>query len=214
MKEIEAFYHSQYDFNATIHNRFIEEMYELEKDNEYAGNTKDFSVEALRKRYYAEHCFNLIRQKEGTFICYDRENIAAGYEKMDLYEKNTATMFAVKKGKASSTLCYAVDQSLTALKMYKQDKTPDWPEIKNVGLWFILEIKTPLHTDEQYKVDLSSLNMLMLKNRLDHWKKEVRLAGFKRVYPELCVNSKLAQNRARIILGRKTAVRDSALAAS
>ena len=34
------------------------------------------------------------------------------------------------------------------------------------------------------------------------------------VYPELCVNSKLAQNRARIILGRKTAVRDSALAAS
>lgn len=35
-----------------------------------------------------------------------------------------------------------------------------------------------------------------------------------RVYPELCVNSKLAQNRARIILGRKTAVRDSALAAS
>lgn len=38
--------------------------------------------------------------------------------------------------------------------------------------------------------------------------------GFKWVYPELCVNSKLAQNRARIILGRKTAVRDSALAAS
>lgn len=28
------------------------------------------------------------------------------------------------------------------------------------------------------KVDLTDLNMLMLKNRIDQWKKEVRLAGY------------------------------------
>lgn len=47
-----------------------------------------------------------------------------------------------------------------------------------------------------------------------HKLRELGFNGQLGVYPELCVNSKLAQNRARIILGRKTAVRDSALAAS
>ena len=51
------------------------------------------------------------------------------------------------------------------------------PPISRVGLWFILEKKKHLtiHGD---KVDLTSLDMLMLKNRIDQWKKEVRLAGY------------------------------------
>lgn len=51
------------------------------------------------------------------------------------------------------------------------------PPISRVGLWFILEKKKPL-TIYGDKVDLTSLDMLMLKNRIDQWKKEVRLAGY------------------------------------
>ena len=97
---------------------------------------------------------------------------------MDLYEKATATMFAVKKGKSSSDLCYAIDQSLTALKKHKHGEIIDMPPISNVGLWFILERTEHLPTTADNKVDLSSLDMLMLKNRIDQWKKEVRLAGY------------------------------------
>ena len=35
---------------------------------------------------------------------------------MDLYEIESKTMFAVKIGKSSGDLCYAIDQSITALK--------------------------------------------------------------------------------------------------
>ena len=55
------------------------------------------------------------------------------------------------------------------------------PPISRVGLWFILEKKKHLtiHGD---KVDLTSLDMLMLKNRIDQWKKEVRLAAIRRLF--------------------------------
>ena len=96
---------------------------------------------------------------------------------MDLFEKETNTMFAVKFGKSSSDLCYAIDQSLTSLKKYKHGEIPDMPSISRVGLWFVLEKKEHL-AEVNNKVDLTDLNMLMLKNRIDQWKKEVRLAGY------------------------------------
>ena len=96
---------------------------------------------------------------------------------MDLYEIESKTMFAVKIGKSSGDLCYAIDQSITALKKYKHKEITDMPPISRVGLWFILEKKKHL-TIHGYKVDLTSLDILMLKNRIDQWKKEVRLAGY------------------------------------
>lgn len=180
VKEIKAMYNVEYDFNDTIHNQFVDSKYEVEKDEgKYVGKTVNNIKEALKRKYYAERCFNLLREQEGSFSNYDRVGTTAGFEKMDLYETDTATMFAVKKGKSSSDLCYAVDQSLTALKKYKHGEIPDMPPINNVGLWFILERAGHLLTDAQNEVDLSSLDMLMLKNRIDQWKKEVRLAGYK-----------------------------------
>lgn len=177
VREINAIYKAEYDFNDTIHHQFIDEMFEIEKSNkEYLGKSEESIKESLKRKYYVERCFNLLREKEDSFINFDRKNTAV-YEKMDLYEKDTLTMFAVKKGKASSDLCYAIDQSLTSLKKYKHGEIPDMPPIRNVGLWFLLERTDHLPTDEDNKVDLSSLEMLMLKNRIDQWKKEVRLAG-------------------------------------
>lgn len=178
--EINVLYKEEYDFNEQIHNQFIEEKYHLEKDDrKYSGKTKEQIINALKRKYYAERCFNLLREQEGTFSNHDRVGTSEGYEKMDLYEKATATMFAVKKGKSSSDLCYAIDQSLTALKKHKHGEIIDMPPISNVGLWFILERTEHLPTTEDNKVDLSSLDMLMLKNHIDQWKKEVRLAGYK-----------------------------------
>lgn len=179
INEINVLYKEEYDFNEQIHNQFIEEKYYLEKDDrKYSGKTKNQITNALKHKYYAERCFNLLREQEGTFSNHDRVGTSEGYEKMDLYEKATATMFAVKKGKSSSDLCYAIDQSLTALKKHKHGEIIDMPPISNVGLWFILERTEHLPTTADNKVDLSSLDMLMLKNRIDQWKKEVRLAGY------------------------------------
>lgn len=179
ISEITVLYKREYDFNKQIHEQFINEKYVLEKDDrKYINMTKDKIKESLKRKYYAERCFNLIREKEGTFSNYDRTETSGGFEKMDLYEKSTATMFAVKKGKSSSDLCYAIDQSLTALKKYKHGEIIDMPSISNVGLWFILERKEHLPVTTDNKVDLCALDMLMLKNRIDQWKKEVRLAGY------------------------------------
>lgn len=178
ISEIDASYNDKFDFNDLIHNRFINDKYEVEKnDEEYEGKSEDYIKDKLKKKYYAERCYNLIREKDGNFKCYDREDTSSGFEKMDLYEIESKTMFAVKIGKSSGDLCYAIDQSITALKKYKHKEILDMPPISRVGLWFILEKKKPL-TIYGDKVDLTSLNMLMLKNRIDQWKKEVRLAGY------------------------------------
>lgn len=179
VREIKAIYNDKFDFDDTVHNQFIDEKFESEKSEEkYIGMTEENIKKSLKRQYYAERCFNLLREQEGGFVNHDRIDTSLGFEKMDLYEVDTATMFAVKKGKASSDLCYVIDQSLTSLKKYKHGEIPDMPQIRNVGIWLILERNEHLSSDTNNNVDLSSLDMLMLKNRLDQWKKEVRLSGY------------------------------------
>jgi len=176
---IKTIYKEKYDFKENVHNLYIEKILKREgKNDKYKGKSEQEIKKSLKKQYYAELCFNLIRADEGEFECYDRD-IIKGIEKMDLYEKQTKTMFAVKKGRASSELCYAIDQSLTSLKMYKHGQIEDMPDVENVGLWFILERKEHLTMKNENEVNLCELDMLMLKNRIDQWKKEVMLSGLK-----------------------------------
>ena len=124
-----------------------------------------------------EPIFSRLKQKNG-FQNYDRDDVTIGgykIEAMDLYKDEM--MCAVKIGNASSKLCYAVDQSLTALKLYKKGKLPNIPKISTAVLWFVLEKQTHIE-DADGHPQLNRLDMLMLKNRLDQWKKEVRLQGF------------------------------------
>ena len=92
-----------------------------------------------------------------------------------LYKEET--MFAVKIGGTSGKLCYAVDQSLEALKLYKHNQLNNMPVIKSVAIWFVLDRSRHIE-NEDGKPDINRLDMLMLKNRLDQWKKEVRLQGY------------------------------------
>ena len=119
-----------------------------------------------------------MRENDG-FENHDRRDKKVGkytVEQMDLYKDGK--MFAVKIGNSSSKLCYAVDQSLTSIKLYKKGLLTFNHKIDTVGLWFVLE--NHKHIEDSYgKPKVNSLNLIMLKNRIDQWKKEVRLQGFK-----------------------------------
>lgn len=177
--EIPVEYHPEFDFSSIVHDDFIEKKFLEEKDDtKYVGKTDTQIKTALKQKYYAERAFNLLREAEDHFENFDRRGRRVGLsnvEEMDLYKDGM--MCAVKIGNTSSKLCYAVDQSLTALKLYKKNLLHGIPEVKTVVLWFVLERREHLE-DVDGKPDINRLEMLMLKNRLDQWKKEVRVQGF------------------------------------
>jgi uncharacterized protein (TIGR04141 family) len=178
--EIAVEYHPEFDFTSVLHDQFVDSKYEQEKDDhKYAGKSPAEIKNSLKKKYYAERAFNLLREETNGFVNYDRDEVRVGgsrVEVMDLYKEGM--MCAVKIGNASSKLCYAVDQSLTALKLYKKHQLPRMPEVSTIVLWFVLERQDHIE-DENGCPQLEELDMLMLKNRLDQWKKEVRLQGLK-----------------------------------
>ena len=182
ISEVPIIYNSAFDFNAAIHNDYIEEVYKEHKDDvEFSGMAPDEIKKKLKKRYYAERVFNIIREKDG-FTNLDRNTTSVDgnvVETMDLYKDET--MFAVKIGSASAKLCYCVDQSLTSLKLLKKGGIKNSPSITTVALWLVLERQNKLPLSANGMPDLNELNMLMLFNRIDQWKKEVRLAGCKPV---------------------------------
>lgn len=180
LAEIAIEYHSEFDFSSQCHNDYIEEIYVKEKDKpNYSNQSKSKVIASLKKIHYAERAFNEIMARDNGFINYDRVQTRIGksdIEAMDLYKDGC--MYAVKIGNSSSKLCYAIDQSLTSLKMYKAGNLPSIPTITTVAIWLILERTTHIE-DSKGIPQLNELDMLMLKNRLDQWKKAVRLQGFR-----------------------------------
>ena len=187
ISEIAAEYHPEYDFSNEKHKKYIEMMLpnaKLMPENE--GKEESEIRAKLKKMYYYERAFNIIMERDYGFKNYDRDDIKIGGAKVeitDLYRDHT--MFAVKVGNASSKLCFAVDQSLNTLHLYKHNHLPDVLQINSVAIWLILERKR--HIEENGTPNINSLEMLMLKNKLDQWKKEVRLQGLK---PIIYINYK------------------------
>lgn len=180
LAQIDSYYLPEYDFSGKILNDYIESIYQIEKGekNETASQKKE-SIKELKGIHYAERAFNELRERDDGFINFDRQTNIIGNSKievMDLYKDEC--MYAVKIGNSSGKLCYAVDQSLTALKLLRMGELTDMPPITKVALWFVLERKEHIE-DENGKPNIDALEMLMLKNRLDQWKKEVRLQGYK-----------------------------------
>lgn len=177
--EISVKYIPTFNFSEEEYKDFIQKKYEEEKDeNPYKEKTEEQIKNSLQKKYYAERAYNLLREQKDGFKNYDRNEVSVDGHKieiMDLYKDEM--MCAVKIGSSSSKLCYAVDQSLTALKLYKKKNFPDIPKISTVVLWFVLDKHKHIEDESGYP-RLERLDMLMLKNRIDQWKKEVRLQGF------------------------------------
>lgn len=180
ISEIDAEYHPEYDFDLREYETFIARRYLDEKGSpEYQGLSASCIKASLKKKYYAERAFNLLREERDGFQNFDRlPTCISGstVEKMDLYKDGL--MCAVKIGSTSGKLCYAVDQSLESLRLFRKGLIPDMPEISTVVLWFVLERSTHIEGADG-KPDLSRLNLLLLKNKIDQWKKEVRLQGYR-----------------------------------
>ena len=179
IEELDVIYKPEYDFGKAKLKEYQNKQYELEKDFlEYNGLSSTQIKKEIEKKYYAENAFNHYIADMYGFAIYDRELEQIKGEKielMDLYKDKT--MFAVKIGKSSAKLSYVVDQSISALKMYKHNQLKDMPEINKVAIWIILKRK--IHLPERNgQPDLSILKMITLKNRLDEWKKEVRILGY------------------------------------
>lgn len=179
ISEITTYYEPQYDFSEEKYNAFNETKLLAERTElRYSGKSDKEIREQLQKKYYAERVFNLLMERDYGFENHDRGTVPVGngtVEIMDLYKEET--MFAVKIGGTSGKLCYAVDQSLEALKLYKHNQLNNMPVIKSVAIWFVLDRSRHIE-NEDGKPDINRLDMLMLKNRLDQWKKEVRLQGY------------------------------------
>lgn len=182
INELETYYYPEFDFSRQMINEYIEAVFPTEKDSEdYIGMSDKDIKNSLSKKYYRERVFNELMATDKGFINYDRQDQSLDGHKieiMDLYKDKC--MFAVKIGNSSAKLCFAVDQSINSIKMYKHRTIPDLPEIDKVGIWLILDRMAHIE-DENGTPNINRLEMLMLKNRLDQWKKEVRLMGYKPV---------------------------------
>lgn len=97
-------------------------------------------------------------------------------EAMDVFKDNT--MYTIKFGNSSSKLCYSVDQSLLALKAINDDKIQVDERVENVCLWLVHTGKKRILPEIGGKPDINELKMFFLKNKIDFWKKEVRLMGY------------------------------------
>lgn len=182
ISEIDVIYDPKYDFGNEQLKKYQEKKFQDEKNlKEYANLSLDEVKEKIENKYYAEYVFNCYISDEYGFKISDRttkQTHGEMIELMDLYYDRT--MYAVKIGSTSAKLNYVVDQSISSLKMYKHRQLDDMPEIDNVAIWIILKRKTHLAM-KNGKPDLSGLKMLSLKNKLDSWKKEVRILGYKPV---------------------------------
>lgn len=182
INEIPVEYEEQLNYSKKMHEQFVEKKFQEERqDSNYNGLKPDEIRKKIKQKYYKERYYNdwLVEQGQG-FTNFDRDLQAIGKHKvevMDIYRNNG--MFAVKFGSTSSKLCYAVDQSLEAIRAYHRREVAKDIIIENVYLWFVLERNDlPLLNGNP---DINQLNLLILKNKLDQWKKEVRLLGYRPV---------------------------------
>lgn len=180
ISQIPTVYEKEYDFTTERYDAYLDKKYHEEK-HEYGGLTDEEIRKNIKNKYYAERAFNNILAEEYGFQNFDRQNAfieGNRTEPMDLYKDGVA--LAVKIANTSSKLNYAVDQSLGTLKIYKHKLLPELPQIDSLGVWIILRKHKELPIEDG-QPDLTKLQMISLKNRLDAWKKEVRLQGYKPV---------------------------------
>lgn len=168
----------QFDWSEELHNEVLLLKYEQEKDlPEYAGKDKIEVLHLLRAKYYAERAYNELLAYKYHYTLLDRQFVSFNGQRIevaDLYKDSC--LIAVKIGNSSSKLCYALDQIAISAKCIKKKIIPFENFVKKVAALFVLD-RGKLPT-ESGKIDLRDLNLLVLKNKLNDWKREMRHLGF------------------------------------
>ena len=187
LNEITIIYDERFNYNKSIREKFIEDemlgQRALKKNDKFSDEELRTSIE---NTFYRERVYNkFISNKDNDFENYDRDLIATNVGRIELADiyhnkKNDETIYAVKMGSGSASLSYVVNQSEASLELYRNqliDKKDGLLDIKNVGIWIVLDRKEELKLNDVGTPDINCLNMFILKNRLDEWKKKVRLMG-------------------------------------
>lgn len=184
LEEIDVVYDSRYDITSRVYDSFLGEKYEEEKNScDFEGLEENDIRKSLRRKYYPERIFNMLCERKG-FTLLDRDiAVIQGmrYELADLAKDGV--LYSVKRGVGSADLTYVVAQSEGALELIKNHQLSiDKPS--KMALWLIFERRNRYSIADN-RLDWDEVPMLLLKVRIDAWKKSVLLAGMK---PEIHVN--------------------------
>jgi hypothetical protein len=129
-----------------------------------------------------------MRGDEGYEVC-DRKLVKVRGEKIEICDlRKDGVIYSVKRGNSSADLSYVVTQSEAAIDFYVNQGLPKKDKPKKVALWLILPRKDRLPIKDE-RLDWDMLGMLLLKIRIDSWKKKARLAG---MVPEIRINYEVA----------------------
>lgn len=175
MNELKIDYIKKYSFYNLEFFEFIKTKYVDDQEKKITCGYEEFFEKEYDdvKKYFIEDNFNTFLETQG-YINLDKDTENYSNHKIeiaDLYKDDT--LYSVKIGNAASSLSYVVDQSLMGLKYIHEDKTKKVKRerLSNVCIWLILERDTKISS-------LNDLNIIILKNKLDYWKKQVRLLGY------------------------------------
>ncbi len=185
LDDIRVVYDSRFDLSvAKIEQFWNAKVAEHKYEESYRGMSDDMQLAAIRKRYYKEYAFNLMCGDEGYEVC-DRKLVEVRGEKIEICDlRKDGVIYSVKRGNSSADLSYVVTQSEAAIDLYMNQGLTKRDKPQKVALWLILPRKDRLPIKDE-RLDWDSLGMLLLKIRIDNWKKKARLAG---MIPEIRVN--------------------------
>ncbi len=189
MDEFDIDENPNFNWTNERYNQILDKKYDEEKDfSDYVGKSKEEVLGLLQKKYYSERAYNEYLANSLGYTLMDRKlEIINGHkiEVADLYKDEC--LYAVKIGNSSSKLCYAVDQIEASAKGIRKKELSFDKRINRVAIIFVLERAKPLPVLNG-KIILSSLKLLVLKNRLNEWKNTMRHLGFE---PEVFIGYSL-----------------------
>lgn len=179
LKDLSCEHVSKFDFIESNYNKYIDNLYDKEKNKpEYIGKSQKNVKDALKKIYYKEKYYNQYISDTYHFENGDRSLKPVNGSKIevdDLYKD--ATIYAVKIGNSSGKLCYVVDQMDIAMRLIKNKTIEFNKEVKNVTIVLVIN-KKPKYSLEDSKFDISQIKYLALKNAINNWQKNARLLCF------------------------------------
>lgn len=189
LEDIRVVYDPRFDLCNTLFEQFWDaKAKQHKKDKQYQGLAEDSLHAAICKRYYKEYAFNLMRADEGFEIC-DRKTVDIHGEKIEICDlRKDGAIYSVKRGNSSADLSYVVTQSEAAIDSYANHALPKSDRPHTVVLWLIFPRKDHLPIQEE-RLNWDKLGMLLLKMRIDSWKKKARSAG---MTPEIRINYELS----------------------
>lgn len=179
ISEITTYYEPQYDFSEEKYNTFIETKLLAERTElRYSGKSDKEIREQLQKKYYAERVFNLLMERDYGFETMIALQFLLATERLKSWISTRQRQCLRSNVSTSGKLCYAVDQSLEALKLYKHNQLDNMPVIKSVAIWFVLDRSRHIE-NEDGKPDINRLDMLMLKIGLINGRKKSGCKGIR-----------------------------------